>query len=676
MFKYLGLFFLSLFACPDLLGQNVLKSKEYQQILELREVAANTEKTLQERLQSAQKAVQLSEATKIDSIVLKSSRILSSVYLNKGDYGDFYRINHKNLKLASKLNDTLAIGLATHNLGYYHHVKLQNDSAYYYYINAIKYYGLADKPEFQISPFVNLSHIQYIEKDYLGSEESAVHGLELLEGFPRTEKFLDDAWVLNNLLGTISSDLGQYETSMDYHKKAISIANSMAHGLSNKYTSIHNQAALYRKQEDYQKALELYESIISRTDLFENDPTFYPLLLDNIAFTKFEAGEKDYGQIEQMLKDAYRLSDSLEDPITKLAATIDLSKFYKRINKTDSALVYAKEAYDLSKEVSSNDIFLESMLILSELEHGEKGKKYLNEHIRLSDSLLRHERGIRNKFARVQFETDKIKAENERIATQRFWFLMATVVLLVTLFLLYIIVTQRAKNKELQFEKEQQLANEEIYNLMLLQQDKVDEARAQEKKRISEEIHDGILGRLFGTRLSLDTFNLMDGPEAAKTRLQYINDLKNIEIDIRKISHDLNTDFVAGSGFVDIVETLLQNQTTAYQLEYTFEHSGEIDWELVPNKTKIHIYRILQESMQNIYKHAEAKRVDIRFNLKNDVILFEISDDGKGFVVNKSKKGIGLKNIGSRVEELGGTVEFQSTPGQGTTIRITIPNPI
>jgi signal transduction histidine kinase len=243
----------------------------------------------------------------------------------------------------------------------------------------------------------------------------------------------------------------------------------------------------------------------------------------------------------------------------------------------------------------------------------------------------------------------------------------------VTLFLLYIIITQRAKNKELKFEREQQETNEEIYNLMLSQQDKLDEARAQEKIRISKEIHDGILGRLFGTRLSLDTFNLKDGQEAAKKRLQYINDLKSIEEDIRKISHDLNTDFVAGSGFMDIVETLVQNQTQAYQLSYEFYHSDDINWEDVSNKTKIHIYRILQETMQNIYKHAEASHIEISFHLKNNVILLSIGDDGKGFTLNKSKKGIGLKNINSRVEDVNGTVQFDSEIDKGTTITIQIP---
>ncbi len=673
MFKFRKLIFLLLLISFATQGQAILKSSKYDSIVVLRSKGDDSKNTLDQRFEYADKAVKLSQETGIDSIILRSRRILSTVYLYQGDFEHFYKINHKNLKTARQLKDTLVIGNVNNNLGYYHQVNMQNDSAYYYYTNAIKFYGLAKNKGFQISPLIYLSFIQHIEKDYLGSEETAIHALKLLEGLPKTEKYLGDAWTLNNLLGIISFDLGQYDTSMEYHKKAIAIANKMDDGLSDKYTSIHNQASIFRKNKNYKKALELYTDIISHKDLFIDDPTFYPLLLDNIAFTKFEAGDKDYDAIEQMLKKAYRLSDSLGDQITKLAVTIDLSKFYKGQNKLDSALNYAKKSYSLAKEASSNDILLETMVLLSELKPGEEGKKYLNEHIKLSDSLLQHERGIRNKFARVQFETDKIEQENERIATQRFWLLIVSIVLLLTLFLLYIIITQRAKNKELKFEREQQQTNEEIYNLMLSQQDKVDEARANEKKRISQEMHDGILGRLFGTRLSLDSLNFSDGKEAIQKRMGYIKDLKVIEDDIRKISHDLNTDFVAGSGFMDIVETLIQNQTQAYQLTYDFYYTDDINWEHISNKNKIHIYRILQETMQNIYKHAEASHINISFHLKNNVILLTINDNGKGFSVSKSKKGIGLKNINARVDEVNGTVQFESEIDKGTTITIQIP---
>jgi len=273
-----------------------------------------------------------------------------------------------------------------------------------------------------------------------------------------------------------------------------------------------------------------------------------------------------------------------------------------------------------------------------------------------------------------QVVVDQLKAENEQISKERLIFLISSVSLAVLLFLIYIVVNQRMKNKELKFIHQQQKANEEIYNLMLAQQDKIEEGRTKEKKRISEELHDGVLGKLFGTRLSLDSLNLVNTEEAIKNRGEYINELKNIETEIRKISHDLNSDFISDSGFMDIISTLVDNQTKAYGLTFDFEENSLIDWDSFANKTKIHIYRMLQETLQNIYKHAEATHVKIAFSRKKDVILLTIKDNGKGFNVNKARKGIGLKNIDSRVKEIGGRAEIVSKINEGTTIDISIPN--
>jgi signal transduction histidine kinase len=244
---------------------------------------------------------------------------------------------------------------------------------------------------------------------------------------------------------------------------------------------------------------------------------------------------------------------------------------------------------------------------------------------------------------------------------------------MLSLTLIYIIITQRAKNRKLEFNQKQQEANEEIYNLMLAQQDKIEEGRTKEKLRISEELHDGILGRLFGTRLSLDSLNMLQTEEAVKSREQYIEELKTIEQEIRKISHDLNTDFIAGSGFIDIVENLIETQTQAYKLTYDFNQDKDINWDKVSNKTKIHFYRMIQETMQNIYKHAKAQHIKIGFQLKNDVILLSIEDDGSGFNVDKARKGIGLKNINSRASDIGGKVDIKSRIDVGSTIIISVP---
>jgi signal transduction histidine kinase len=77
--------------------------------------------------------------------------------------------------------------------------------------------------------------------------------------------------------------------------------------------------------------------------------------------------------------------------------------------------------------------------------------------------------------------------------------------------------------------------------------------------------------------------------------------------------------------------------------------------------------------MQNIYKHAEARAMDISISLENDVIWLTIVDDGKGFDTSRGARGIGLKNMMSRVEEINGEIDFDSQLGNGTKVLVKIP---
>ena len=657
----------------NLFAQNKKLDIKLDSIEILRELSKDSNLEMSSRLAYAKKAVQLSMETDIDSTILRSNRDLSFIYLNLGEYDFVKSINFNNLKLASKLNDSLALAIANQNLGWYYEIELQQDSSYYYYYNAVKLYNKLKNVQNEGQVLLNMAAIQENEKDYIGSEVNAVRAIELIQALPETDSNLDTLWSIYNLLGVISEKLEQFDKAIEYHERALAFSGKIPDNyLYNLYTNT-NMGTVYSKKRDYKKSLEYFNKILQDRTLIETDPSTYAYTIDNIAYTRFLSKDKDVSGIEGLFKQAFKIGDSIEDPIIMMSASSNIAELYFENNQKDSALFYAEKAYKISKETNSNDFVSKSLLLLSKINEGELGKNYLYERIKLNDSLLKNERAIRNKFARIEFETDQIEAENIKISRERLIFLLISVVLLLTLTSLYIIITQRTKNRKLRFAQKQQEANEEIYNLMLGQQDKIDEGRAQEKKRISEELHDGILGRLFGTRLSLDSLNMLQTDDAIKNREGYIGELKTIEEEIRKISHDLNSDFVAGSSFMDIVKTLIETQTQAYQLTYSFKEDDGINWDDVSNITKIHIYRMFQETMQNIYKHANANHIKISFQLKNNVILLSVEDDGSGFNVTKAKKGIGIKNINSRVKEIGGKVDIDSKVDVGTKIIISVP---
>lgn len=661
-----------------LLISSVIFCQERSELLDsifvLREKSKKTSLTKQERINLAKRAIELSKKTKSDSTLLKSERNLSFIYLMTGEYDLFRDSTLENLSFAQKLNDSSAIARSSSNLGFYYY-QIEDDitESYGYYLQALKYYDALNVLNEKAAVLTALATIQDDEKDYLGSEQNAIEALKIINNLEEYDSQNLDKYYAYNLLGLVSLKLENYKQSIDYHNEALDVTSDIEDGESLALATLNNLAFAYREKGDLDKSLEIFHELLQNKTLKENDVAFYALILNNYAFTKFLKGKYNYNSLENDFHKALKIADSIDDSYTKLAASIDIAKFYKKNNKTNLAFKYAKDSYEISRDIHINDLYLESMILLSGLTEGRESNRYLKEHIKLSDSLLKIERAHRNKFARIEYETEQLEAENKQITRENLYLLILSAGLLLTAILVYLFISQRAKNRKLKLIQVQQKANEDIYNLMLSQQDKVDEARTLEKKRISEELHDGVLGRLFGTRLSLDSINFKDDKEAMMTRANYIGQLKTIEDDIRKISHELNTDFVSGSGFMDIVAELIENQTKAYGLTYEFNFTDDISWDAVSNRTKINIYRIIQESMQNIYKHANAKVIKISISLENDVICLDIIDDGEGFDTTKSRKGIGLKNMTSRVEDINGKITFTSQLGNGTTVNVKIP---
>ena len=209
---------------------------------------------------------------------------------------------------------------------------------------------------------------------------------------------------------------------------------------------------------------------------------------------------------------------------------------------------------------------------------------------------------------------------------------------------------------------------------MISQQNDVETIRVKEKKRVAQELHDGVLGRMFGVRMNLDSLNKIHDESASVQRNGYLAELKNIEQDIREISHDLNREkSELINNFVAIVDNLFEEQKKTFATKLVSTIDSNIKWETVSNAVKINLYRIVQESLQNINKYAKAENVKIEFKKETDHLFLQITDDGIGFNVNRGKKGIGLQNMLSRINECKGTFEIKSKIGEGTIITVTVP---
>ena len=152
-----------------------------------------------------------------------------------------------------------------------------------------------------------------------------------------------------------------------------------------------------------------------------------------MAYTKLIDESSNITEIKSQFLEAVKISDSLQDETTMLDVSIDICKFYLHQKQKDSALYYAEKSYDLATKISNNDLLLESIQILADLKGGEEGMAYLKRHIALSDSLLQVERNFRDKYARVEYETDQLEEENKLFSQQKIWLAAISAGLLIAL---------------------------------------------------------------------------------------------------------------------------------------------------------------------------------------------------------------------------------------------------
>lgn len=601
---------------------------------------------------------------------------LANRFFNLDDNKYFGLTSNILYDLSQQSNDTLYTAKSLKNLGKFHYKNFVNDSAYYYFTKAEKTYqkikSKKDLTEIQLYK----ANILFFEKDYVGCEVAIVNLLKTAISKNDYRLIYDCYITLANAL----DGLNDFEKSLEYYNKAFEITKKLA--TDSQYFSLKSQTyyyigCLYNKNNEYKKAISYFNQGLK----FKNPKTLetylYANFINNLAYSKFKLGNKN---VISEFNQSAKIFDSLKNIPGIVASKLNLSEYYLSKNDTVKAFNFANEAKNTAHV---NNIFedeLKTLELLSKIDP-KNNEFYDKRFIKLTDSLQTNERATRNKFARIEFETDEIlvekntiEVEKETLSNQRWLILGSSLLVLIFGGLVYFSNMQHARNKQLQLEKEQQKANEDIYQLMLDQQSKITEGRNAEKKRISQELHDGIMSKLTSTRLNLFILTKKTDQETINKCLVHVDKIQDIEKEIRAISHDLANDvFLSKDSFKIIIEDLFENQAAISKLNYTLYIDPKIDWENIASTTKMNLYRIFQESLQNIRKYANAKNIDTKISKTENNIEIEIADDGQGFDVLKTKDGIGLKNMKSRSDFIKSELNVVSNIGLGTKINLLIP---
>lgn len=580
------------------------------------------------------------------------------------EYEQYKSTSLKILELSKSVNDSLNIAKAKYYIGDYYFFKSKNDSAYYYYLSAEKDFKLIDDKENLANTILHKAYILLYEKDFLGSETQTIRVLDI------AKKINDNSLIYECYvnLGSSLSGLGNYKKSLDYHLKAldqISKIDDKNYVPILKAQTLNNIGFVFMSAKEFVKAKKYFQEGLNIPKIKEIHPVIYSSILDNLAYSDFKL---DNNKGLTSFKQALNIRDSIDDIYGKINSRIHLTEYYLTKKDTLNALQLNNEANTLAKESNFNKEVLQTLDFYTKLKPKE-GLKYAKEYIRLSDSLQQQERLTRNKLARIEFETNEILLEKEVISNRFRIILISSMLIIFFGVLFYIILYLRGKHRELLFTQEQQKANEEIYKLMLDKQEEMDEVKKKEKLRISQELHDSVMNKLAGTRLNLFVLTKKRDEETIQKCLEHINGIQDIEKEIRTIAHELhNESFISNGSYRSLLEQLIQNQKDTYQTKCECNIDPEETFENISALIKMNVYRIIQETLNNINKHAKATKISLSLYIENNCLRLKIQDNGVGFNMSKSKNGIGLKNMMSRAEAINGKLEVDSEVNKGTTV--------
>lgn len=636
------------------------------------EKANNDSLPFKVRYDYAKKAENIVVSRPNDSMNRVNMFKVANRYWNMDDFKSYKILSELVMEKSKDVNDSVSIGKACIYMRDYYHKLNMFDSCYQYINDAYKIYkGKTDK--LKISKILLTKALyQYQVNDLLGAEKTTFELLNYL-------KFINDVelkYEAFNLLGIAYAELQEFDLSEKNYELAIKIVetNQMPTEFQLKSTTLNNLGILYSHKNKHHTAIKLYQKALSEMNLKYDQPLLYAMLKDNLAYSKFKTGSAI--GLECLFFESLKIRDSLNNVSGIIINKIHLSEYFAFKRDQIKSFKFAEEANNLAVQKKQKK---HQLLTLEQLVNVDpkNALKYTTQYIKIRDSLEIAERKTRNKFARIEYETEELTLEKDNLISQRKTILYISSCIFFILVLILFFWYQKTKNRELVFIKAQNQANEEIYTLILDQHQKIEEGKQYEKARIAKELHDGIMGRLSSIRLNLFVLEKKTDESTIAKCIEHVHEIQEVEKEIKSIAYDLgNNLFSENISFETMVKKLFTAIENHSDIDFTLFIDPKLDWEMVNSTFKIQIYRILQEALQNIDKYAQAKTVLVSIKKLDDTIEIGITDDGVGFQKKKVKKGFGLKNMKARAKEIGGKVVVKSEKGKGTSILLIVPSKI
>ncbi|RQO32320.1 hypothetical protein DBR32_01545 [Taibaiella sp. KBW10] len=469
----------------------------------------------------------------------------------------------------------------------------------------------------------------------------------------------------NNLSATYH-ETENYPQAIVYAEKAITSFQNLGDkkGLADAYNSLAN---VYYMQERDSLCLHFFtESIKNR--LLINDSIGLFKGYKNLGAIYFEIGDAEKG-IQYMLQ-GIRYIGAKSDTKNWFTSYITLSGAYLNSGQSDKAKAYLDSCAALLPLVEDNSK-IEDYYYARYQYYAKTGnlKEALTSYERYGnyrDSVINVTRNNQLSELNVKYETEKkqklIQQQGFAIAKRNTWLLMAClafVLLVIAVYLFY----RNIRYKQAQKRQQDIFLQQEIASRALF------EGEQQERIRIARDLHDGVGQMLSLVKMNLSTISL-DVPQLQKT--QDMVD-KTIE-EVRNVSHNLIPEALH-FGIVPALESLSDEINALGETKMDTDIPEEIRNIVFSKQNELSIYRIVQEVVHNMTKHAQASQIHLSARKAEQSLMITIKDNGRGLeegAIEKAK-GIGWKNINARVHLMDGKMLVQSGHLSGTQIELTLP---
>ncbi|MEP2688186.1 MAG: sensor histidine kinase [Maribacter dokdonensis] len=601
--------------------------------------------------EAAQKWLEESEKQGLKIHTIRAHYALANLGNISGDYKSAVNETQKTIALLKELNmenglaasyNILALGYK--NLGNY-------PKAMESFLECLRYAEKMDDTQQEANAYQNIATLYVLQEEYKKATENLDRAADLYRALG------DDDGVLVTLFNfaSILKEQGKYDEAREHFKTVLEYREKEGNKAVIAYINM-NLSQMLVKEEKYDEAVISLKKTLSLLEEVEFTSDMVIILNDlGLCESKLGHTKKAISYFEQALQMGE------EQAIKQYKSDIykNLSQLYQDEGDYKKALAfYEKGVSTLSQQNS-----LDKEKYVAELQ-----ERYETQLKETRINLLEKEQ----KLGEAELQKAELTAKRQRLI--RNVFIAGFILVLLSLLILRHQYVKRLKvQQELSLQREEnadQKINQMIKDYRLSAVERYQQGQDEERARLAREIHDGIGSDLAGIKIAFEHY-VEDQQEKPQTK-RILTAINNACTDVRGLSHQLHPPAFAALGFTNFLGDFIDQISASDTIDFQTFFYPEEDINKLPDALLADVYRVVQELVNNILKHAEATNAEVQLTKHYDHLNIVVNDNGKGFQEHK-KQGIGLRNIKERLSKMNGTLDIDSSASSGTSITIDIP---